>query len=72
MSYHIAPNPHATFSSSLDQSIVDPAVAQVVTFNTTIAANGITLVGGSQVVLPQVGNYSFSVSAVAEIGRAHV
>ena len=65
MSYHIAPNPHATFSSSVDQTIANPVLAQVVTFNTTIAANGITLVGGSQIVLPQVGNYSFSVSAVA-------
>lgn len=65
MSYHIAPNPHATFSSSLDQPIVDSAAAQVVTFNTTISSNGITLVGGTKITLPQVGNYLFSISAVA-------
>ena len=65
MSYHIAPNPHATFSSSLDQPIFDSAIAQVVTFNTTISSNGITLVGGTKITLPQVGNYLFSISAVA-------
>lgn len=59
------PNPHATFSSSVDQPIVNPVLAQVVTFNTTINANGITLVGNTKITLPQVGNYSFSVSAVA-------
>lgn len=65
MSYHIAPNPHATFSSSIDQTIADPALAQVVTFDTTINANGVTLVGGTKMTLPQPGNYSFSISAVA-------
>lgn len=65
MSYHIAPNPHATFSSSLDQPIIDPTTSQVITFNTTISANGITLVGGTKITLPQVGNYLFSISAVA-------
>lgn len=65
MSYHISPNPHATFSSSIDQAIVDPTKAQVVTFDTTVNANGITLVGGTKITLPQPGNYSFSISAVA-------
>ena len=65
MSYHIAPNPHATYSSSIDQTIADPTKAQVVTFDTTINANGVTLVGGTKMVLPQVGNYSFAISAVA-------
>lgn len=66
MSYHISPNPHATFSSSVDQTIADPTLAQVVTFNTTINANGITLVGNTKFTLPQPGNYSFSVSAVVD------
>lgn len=66
MSYHIPPNPHATFSSSVDQPIVDPTKAQAVTFNTTINAKGITLVGGTKMTLPQPGNYSFSISAVAD------
>lgn len=64
MSYHIAPNPHATFSSSQDQSIVNPNNAQVVTFNTTINTNGISLLSNTKVVLPQRGNYLFSISAV--------
>ena len=65
MSYHIAPNPHATFSSSQDQAIVNPVNAQVVTFNTTINANGIALAENTKIVLPQKGNYLFSISAVA-------
>lgn len=65
MSYHIAPNPHATFSSSQDQSIVNAANAQVVTFDTTINTNGITLVNNTKITLPQRGNYLFSISAVA-------
>lgn len=64
MSYHTPPNAHATFSSSVDQSIVNPINAQVVTFNTTINANGITLADTTKITLPQVGNYAFSVSAV--------
>ena len=65
MSYHIAPNPHATFSSSIDQAVVDPTLAQAVTFDTTINTRGITLVGGTKMTLPQPGNYSFAISAVA-------
>lgn len=65
MSYHIAPNPHATFASSIDQTIVNPTLAQVVTFDTTINSRGITLVSGSRMTLPQAGNYSFAISAVA-------
>jgi len=64
MSYHMPPNPHATFSSSVDQAIVNPVNAQVVAYDTTINANGITLVDTTKIRLPQVGNYSFSVSAV--------
>jgi len=64
MSYHIAPNPHATYSSSQDQSIVNPNSAQVVTFDTTTNTNGVSLLGNTKVVLPQRGNYLFSISAV--------
>ena len=72
MSFHIAPNPHATFSSSIDQAIIDPTLAQVITFNTTIAANGITIGSGTRVILPQPGNYLFSISAVAAaVGAAN-
>lgn len=65
MSYHMPPNPHATYSSSVDQNIANPVNAQVVTFNTTINQNGITLVDNTKITLPQVGNYSFSLSAIA-------
>ena len=72
MSFHIPPNPHATIASSIDQSIANVALAQVITFDTTIAANGITLVSGSRITLPQPGNYSFAVSAVAAaVGAAN-
>jgi hypothetical protein len=65
MSYHFSPSPVATFALNADQSIVSPAAAQVVTFDTTIGARGITLVGGSKITLPQLGNYLFNISAVA-------
>lgn len=65
MAYHIAPNPHATFSSSVDQAIVNPVLAQVVTFNTTINAKGIFLADNTKIILPQKGDYLFSISAVA-------
>jgi hypothetical protein len=65
MSYNTAPNPHATFSSSVDQAIVDSALAQVVTFNTTINSAGISLGDNTKIILPQTGNYLFSISAVA-------
>lgn len=65
MAYYIAPNPHATFSSSVDQAIVNSALAQVVTFNTTINADGISLADNTKIILPQIGNYLFSVSGVA-------
>ena len=70
MSYHIAPNPHATFASSVDQSIANITLAQVITFDTTIANKGITLVGGSKMTLPQPGNYIFSISAVVAAAGA--
>lgn len=65
MSYHVAPGPVATFASTVDQSIANPVNAQVVTFNSTIGSRGITLGGNTQVILPQLGNYLFNISAVA-------
>jgi hypothetical protein len=64
MSYHISPTPSATFSSSVTQSITNAANSQAVTYNTTLAAQGITLVSNSRIVLPQVGNYCFTFSAI--------
>jgi hypothetical protein len=65
MSYHVGPGPVATFASTVDQSIANPINAQVVTFNSTIGSRGITLGGNTQVILPQLGNYLFNISAIA-------
>lgn len=64
MSYHTTPGPHATFSSSQTQTISNAADAQAVTYNTTLDAKGITLVNNTKIVLPQVGNYCFTFSAI--------
>jgi hypothetical protein len=64
MSYHTAPGPHATFSSSQTQSIANAANAQAITFNTTLDAVGISLISGTRITLPQVGNYCFTFSAI--------
>lgn len=65
MSYHFSPSPVATFASNADQLIVSPNAAQVVTFDTTIGAKGITLVANSKMTLPQLGTYLFNISAIA-------
>jgi hypothetical protein len=65
MSYHVAPGPVATFASSVDQTIISPAAAQVVTFDTTVANKGITLASNTRITLPQLGNYLFNISAIA-------
>jgi hypothetical protein len=65
MSYHAGPGPVATFASTVDQTIVNPALAQVVTFNSTLGSRGITIGGNTQIILPQVGNYLFNISAIA-------
>lgn len=64
MSYHIPPAPHATFSSSATQTVANAANAQAVTYNTTLEAQGITLVSNSRITLPQVGNYCLTFSAI--------
>ena len=68
MSFASPPIPSATFSSSLTQTIANPANAQVVTFNTTLVAKGITLASNTKITLPQVGLYCFTFSAVASCG----
>ena len=64
MSYHVNPGPNACFSSSQTQSIVDPTKGQVITFNTTETANGVSLSGSTKITLQQIGKYLFFVSAV--------
>lgn len=64
MSYHVTPAPYATFSSSASQYVADAAASQAVTYNTTTIANGIMLVNGSKITLPQKGNYALSFSAI--------
>lgn len=64
MSYHTAPGPHATFSSSVTQTVANAANAQAITYNTTLDAKGITLASNSRIVLPQIGNYCFTFSAI--------
>lgn len=64
MSYHVTPAPYATFSSSASQYVADAASSQAITYNTTSLAKGITLVANTKIVLPQVGNYAISFSAI--------
>jgi hypothetical protein len=64
MTYYIPAAPHATFSSSATQTIANAANSQAVTYNTTLDAQGITLVSNSRITLPQVGNYCFTFSAI--------
>lgn len=64
MSYHVAPAPYASFSSSQTQAVANVANAQSITYNTTGVSKGITLVSGSRITLPQPGNYALSFSAV--------
>lgn len=64
MSYHTAPGPHATFSSSATQSVANAANAQAITYNTVLDAQGITLSSSSRIILPQVGTYCLTFSAI--------
>ena len=64
MSYHVSPAPQATFSSSATQTVANAANAQAITYNTTIDAQGITLVSNSRITLPQVGSYCLTFSAI--------
>lgn len=64
MSYHTSPGPHATFSSSVTQSVANVANAQAITYNTTLDAQGITLASNTRITLPQVGTYCFTFSAI--------
>lgn len=64
MSYHVPPTPYATLSSSQTQNIVSASSSQAVTYNIIGTAKGISLVGGSRIVLPQIGNYALTFSAI--------
>lgn len=64
MSYHVTPIPRGTFSSSQTQSVSNAANAQAITYNTTLESKGISYASGSHIVLPQVGNYCLTFSAI--------
>jgi len=64
MSYHVSPVPFATFASSATQSVANAANAQSLTYNLDLGSKGITKVSNSRIVLPQVGNYCFTFSAI--------
>lgn len=64
MSFHVPPTPYATLSSSQTQNILSAPSAQAITYNIVGTAKGISLVSGSRIVLPQVGNYALTFSAI--------
>jgi hypothetical protein len=66
MTYRLPPTPHITVYDTATQTIAATNTAQVITFNTTGAAAGITLVTTSRITLPAIGTYLFSVSAVVQ------
>lgn len=68
MSYHVAPAPYGSFSSTQTQSITNIANAQAITCDTTGVSKGITIVSNSQFTLPQPGNYALSFSAIGNHG----
>lgn len=69
MSYIISPIEHATFLDTTTQSISSSTTAQIITYNTTLDAVGITLVTGtgsvanSRITLPTIGDYMVTFSA---------
>lgn len=71
MTYRIGPTPHITVYDTTTQTIAATNTAQVITFDTTDGAAGITLVASSRITLPAVGTYFFSVSAVVQAGAAN-
>lgn len=64
MSYHVTPIPRGTFASSQTQSVSNAANAQAITYNETLESNGIVYASNSHIVLPQVGNYCLTFSAI--------
>lgn len=64
MSHHTPPGPHATFSSTQTQTVLNAANSQAITYDTTLNAAGITLNSNTQIVLPQIGNYCFTFSVI--------
>jgi len=71
MTYRIPPTPHITVYDTTTQTIAATNTAQVIAFNTTGAADGITLVTTSRITLPAIGTYLFSVSAVVQATAAN-
>lgn len=75
MTYRIGPTPHIMVYDTTTQTIAATNTAQVITFNTTGGAAGISLVtsGGkaSRITLPAVGTYIFAVSAVVQAVAAN-
>lgn len=69
-SYKLPPTGSATFLDTANQTITSPTLAQIVTYNTTINARGITLTTGtgsvanSRMVFATTGEYLVTVSAV--------
>lgn len=70
MSYHVSPAPYAVFSSTLTQTVANAAAAQAISYNTTDVAKGISLSLTSRFVLPQVGNYALTFSAIGHNAAA--
>ena len=65
MSYKISPNPSAMYSdSTATENVVSITAGQVLTFDTTEYAKGITLVSNSRITLPSTGDYAIALSAV--------
>lgn len=75
MTYRIGPTPHIMVYDTTTQTVAATNTAQVITFNTTGGAAGISLVtsGGkaSRITLPAVGTYIFAVSAVVQAVAAN-
>lgn len=64
MSHHVPPSPFATFASTQTQKVANAANAQALTYNITGTVKGISLTDNAKIVLPQVGNYALSFSAI--------
>jgi len=71
MSFHVPPAPFATFASSQTQKVTNAANAQAVTYNITGTVKGISLTDSTKIVLPQVGNYALSFSAIGHHAQSN-
>ena len=68
MSHHVNPGPNATYTSTSTQTIADPTLGQVVTFNVIEVERGIELQTsggvGSKIYVKQPGDYMVTFSAI--------